>query len=179
MSEFGGLWKYENNQHAFVPPKTECGCRSGGGIKNGDIRSPSYAGTQKTKVEHALVKLGSAALAADVLLPMMKGGPNFPKVYKKQTNHVDNLPLVKQFKNKQITHRITVQETDTDRETDGYSYRFVCNPDLKKNVLHKTIGPKHHNSSLWTATWSPWNGRLEERTNVMEHRRVQCLGMKF
>ena len=22
MSEFGGLWKHENNQHALVPPKT-------------------------------------------------------------------------------------------------------------------------------------------------------------
>ena len=25
MSEYGGLWKNENNQHAIVPPKTECG----------------------------------------------------------------------------------------------------------------------------------------------------------
>ena len=34
MSEFGGLWKHENNQLALLPPKTECGCPSGGGIKN-------------------------------------------------------------------------------------------------------------------------------------------------
>ena len=27
-------------------PKTECGCPSGGGIKNGHIRYPSYGGTQ-------------------------------------------------------------------------------------------------------------------------------------
>ena len=46
MSEFGGLWKHENNQHALVPPKTECGCPSAGGIKNGHIRYPSYGGTQ-------------------------------------------------------------------------------------------------------------------------------------
>ena len=46
MSEFGGLWKHEHNQHALVPPKTECGCPSGGGIKNGHIRYPSYGGTQ-------------------------------------------------------------------------------------------------------------------------------------
>ena len=37
MSEFRGLlWKHENNQH--VPSKTECGCPSGGGNKNGHIR---------------------------------------------------------------------------------------------------------------------------------------------
>ena len=47
MSEFGGLWKHENNHHALVPPKTDCGCPSGGGIKNGDIRYPCYGGTQK------------------------------------------------------------------------------------------------------------------------------------
>ena len=49
MSEFGGLWKHENNQHALVPTKMECGCASGGGIKNGHIRYPSYGGTQKKK----------------------------------------------------------------------------------------------------------------------------------
>jgi hypothetical protein len=49
MSEFGGLWKQKNNQHALVPPKTECGCPCGGGIKNGHIRYPSYGGTQKKK----------------------------------------------------------------------------------------------------------------------------------
>ena len=43
MSEFGGLRKQENNQHALVPPKTKCGCPSGGRIKNGHIRRyPSY-----------------------------------------------------------------------------------------------------------------------------------------
>ena len=47
MSEFGGLWKHGNTQHALVPPKTECGCPSGGGIKNGHTRYPSYGGTQK------------------------------------------------------------------------------------------------------------------------------------
>ena len=35
MSELSGLWKHENNPHALVPPKTECNCPSGGGIKNG------------------------------------------------------------------------------------------------------------------------------------------------
>ena len=49
MSEFGGLWKYENNQHALVSPKTECGCPSGGGIKNDHIGYPSYGGTQKLR----------------------------------------------------------------------------------------------------------------------------------
>ena len=49
MSEFGGLWKHENNQHALVPPKTECGCPSGVGIKNGHTRYPFYGGTQKNK----------------------------------------------------------------------------------------------------------------------------------
>ena len=49
MSDFGGLWKHDNTQHALVPPKTECGCPSGGGIKNGHIRYPSYEGTQKER----------------------------------------------------------------------------------------------------------------------------------
>ena len=38
VTEFGGLWKHKNNQHALLPPKTECGCPSGGGIQNGHIR---------------------------------------------------------------------------------------------------------------------------------------------
>ena len=42
MWEFGGLWKHEHNQHALVLPKTECGCPSGGGLKNAHIRYPSY-----------------------------------------------------------------------------------------------------------------------------------------
>ena len=46
-SEFGGLWEHENNQHARVPQKTECGCPSGGGIENGSHKNPSYGGTQK------------------------------------------------------------------------------------------------------------------------------------
>ena len=33
----------------LYPPKTECGCPSGGGIKNGRVHYPSFAGTQKTK----------------------------------------------------------------------------------------------------------------------------------
>ena len=41
MLEFDGLWKHEKtNQHTLVPPKTEWGCPSGGGIKNGHIRYP-------------------------------------------------------------------------------------------------------------------------------------------
>ena len=49
MSEFGGLWKHENNQHILVPPKMECGCPSGGGIKNGHMCYPSYGGMQRKK----------------------------------------------------------------------------------------------------------------------------------
>ena len=49
MSEFGALWKHENNQHELVPPETECGCPSGGGIRNGHVRYPFYEGTQKKK----------------------------------------------------------------------------------------------------------------------------------
>ena len=49
MSEFGGLWKHENDQHALVPPKTECDRPSGGGIKHGHVRYPSYGGTQKKR----------------------------------------------------------------------------------------------------------------------------------
>ena len=59
MSEFGGLWKRENNQHELVSPKTECGYPSGGGIKNGHIPAlpPSYGGTQKEK-ERRVTGLG-------------------------------------------------------------------------------------------------------------------------
>ena len=53
MSEFGGLWKHENNQHA---PKTECGCPSGGGIKTGHIRYPSYGGTPGEKSDEISLK---------------------------------------------------------------------------------------------------------------------------
>ena len=53
---FGGLWKHENNQHALVPLKMECGCPSGGGIKKDHIRYPSYGGTQKKKETLAFKK---------------------------------------------------------------------------------------------------------------------------
>ena len=57
MSEFGGIWKHENKQQAVAPLKTECGCPSAGGIKNGHILYPSYGGTQgiKTKTKNALM----------------------------------------------------------------------------------------------------------------------------
>ena len=41
MSEYGGLRKHQNNQHALaVPPRTECAAAqvSGGGIKNAHTR---------------------------------------------------------------------------------------------------------------------------------------------
>ena len=53
MSEFGGLWKLENNQHALVPPKTECGCPIGGGITNGHIRYPSYMDERRKEKKDA------------------------------------------------------------------------------------------------------------------------------
>ena len=49
MSEFGGLWKHENNQHALVPPKTECGCPSGGGIKNSHIHYLLWRNAERKK----------------------------------------------------------------------------------------------------------------------------------
>ena len=52
MSELGGLWKHENNQHALVSsPKTECGCPSAGGIKNGHIRYPLLWRNERRKKE--------------------------------------------------------------------------------------------------------------------------------
>ena len=62
MSEFGGLWKHENYQHALVPTKTECGCPSGGGIKNGHLHYPSYGGTQK-KIPHSFFQLSMTVIA--------------------------------------------------------------------------------------------------------------------
>ena len=47
MSECSGLWKHENNQHAFVPWKTECGCPSGGGIKNSRICYPLWRNAEE------------------------------------------------------------------------------------------------------------------------------------
>ena len=47
MSEFDGLWKHENNQHAFVPPKTNVAAQvAPEEFKNGH---PSYGGTQKKR----------------------------------------------------------------------------------------------------------------------------------
>ena len=57
MSEFGELWKHENNQHALVPPKTKCGCPSGGGIENGYIRYPSEGSTYSLR-GHSTPKQG-------------------------------------------------------------------------------------------------------------------------
>ena len=59
MSEFGGLWKHENNQHELVPPKMEYGSPSGGGIKNGYMHYPSYGGTQRER-ERRLIALSTA-----------------------------------------------------------------------------------------------------------------------
>ena len=60
MSESGGLWKHENNQHALVPPTMECGCPSGGGIKNGHIL---YGGTHNFFffLNHSPLALADAA----------------------------------------------------------------------------------------------------------------------
>ena len=63
MSEFGGLWKYEHNQHALVPPKTECGCSSGGGIKENPATyayTPPMEGTQKEKKKIVVVQICGA-----------------------------------------------------------------------------------------------------------------------
>ena len=57
---FGGLWTHEHNQR--VLPKTECGCPSGGGIKNSHIRYPFCGGTQKKKKKKKLAFLGKRVL---------------------------------------------------------------------------------------------------------------------
>ena len=69
MSEFGGLWKHENNQRSLVPPKTECGCPSGGGVQNGHIRYPFYGGTQKERTKEKKV-LGNRTSNANPDLPL-------------------------------------------------------------------------------------------------------------
>ena len=53
MSEFGGLWKHKNNQHALVPPKKECGCPSGGGMKTATYATPPME--ERRKKEKPLV----------------------------------------------------------------------------------------------------------------------------
>ena len=45
------IMEHKNNQHALVPKKTECGCPSGGGIKNGHIHSYGGTHTQKTTTQ--------------------------------------------------------------------------------------------------------------------------------
>ena len=67
MSEFGGLRKHKNNPHAPVPPKTECGCPSGGGIKNGHICYPSYGGTQRVKKRKKEIPTTPLALSLDTM----------------------------------------------------------------------------------------------------------------
>ena len=64
MLEFGGLWKHKNNQHELVPPKTECGCPSGGGIKNSHIH---YGGTQKKKKKQEKKLLSSSSFSIHLL----------------------------------------------------------------------------------------------------------------
>ena len=51
MLEFGGLWKHENNQHALVPPKTECNvaAQEAGELKTVTYATPSNVGTQKER----------------------------------------------------------------------------------------------------------------------------------
>ena len=67
----------KTNQHALVPPKTECGCPSGGGIKNSHIRYTSYGGTQKEKKE----KLGDAGvLISDPKIYIQRTGINNRKL---------------------------------------------------------------------------------------------------
>ena len=72
MPEFCGLWKYEHNQHALVPPKTECGCPSGGGIKSGHIR---YGGTRGEKKCSALVRYGLFFAARHPAIEQCPGDP--------------------------------------------------------------------------------------------------------
>ena len=43
-----GIWKQLCTMH---PRKTECGCPSGGGIKNGHVRYPYCGGTQKQRMK--------------------------------------------------------------------------------------------------------------------------------
>ena len=54
MSEFGGLWKHVNNQHALVPPKMECG---GGIKKRSHTRYPSYGGNERERLSLSLLLL--------------------------------------------------------------------------------------------------------------------------
>ena len=52
MSEFGGLWKHENNQHALVPLKTECAAQEVEELKTVTYATPLLwrnAGKKKKK----------------------------------------------------------------------------------------------------------------------------------
>ena len=74
MSEFGGLWKHRSNQHAFVPLKMECGCRSGGGIKNSLVRYPSYGGTQEKKKEKDFQYNRESVFVSQMTFVLVAGG---------------------------------------------------------------------------------------------------------
>ena len=57
MSEFGGLWKHENNQHALVLTKMECDCPSGGGIKKQSHTLPPLMEERRKKREETQLNL--------------------------------------------------------------------------------------------------------------------------
>ena len=97
MSEFCGLWKFENNQHALVPPKTECGLpKWRSGIKNGHIRYPLlmfYGGTQKERKKDGMwlaqVAEGSKTVTHVNATPPME------ERRKKKKNNNTNLRITK------------------------------------------------------------------------------------
>ena len=48
MSEFGGLWKHRNNQHALVPQRQNVAAQEVAvELKMVTYATPSYGGTQK------------------------------------------------------------------------------------------------------------------------------------
>ena len=50
MSEFGGLWKHKNNQHALCTPEDGMWLpKVAEELNNGHIRYSSYGGTQKER----------------------------------------------------------------------------------------------------------------------------------
>ena len=72
MSEFCGLWKHEHNQHALVPPKTECGCPS----VAEELKAVTYAMEERGGKKCSALVLCGLLFAA--LHPLVEQCPGYP-----------------------------------------------------------------------------------------------------
>ena len=90
MSEFCGLGKHENNQHALVPPKTGCGCP--GGQRN--LKKPVSCATPPPRIYIYMIKNKSPTKLCLV---------NYKQNQKKSTSSYGGTQKKKNTKNQPLT----------------------------------------------------------------------------